>query len=98
MAIAQRSRAPRERQVQSSSAGTVARLVAFLVLLVHPNRREDAMCYSKDYWLHEQKKAEEARARQERRAGVVDKMLDDANKQGDRLKDATPVTDVAPAK
>jgi hypothetical protein len=56
------------------------------------------MCYSKDYWIHEQKKAEEARARQERRAGVVDKMLDDANKQGERLKDATPVTDVAPAK
>jgi hypothetical protein len=56
------------------------------------------MCYSRDYWIFEQKKAEEARARQERRAGAIDKMLDDANKQGDRLKDAPRVTDVAPAK
>jgi hypothetical protein len=78
--------------------GTAARSAAFLVLLVHPNRRENAMCYSRDYWIFEQKKAEETRARQERRAGVVDKMLDDANKQGERSKDAAPVTDVAPAK
>jgi hypothetical protein len=56
------------------------------------------MCYSRDYWIFEQKKAEEARARQERSVGVIDKMLDDANKQGERLKDIAPVTDVTPAK
>jgi hypothetical protein len=35
---------------------------------------------------------------QERRTGVIDKLLDDANKQGDKVKEATPVKDVAPAK
>jgi hypothetical protein len=60
---------------------------------------EDAMCYSRDYKLFDdqQQKAQE-QANQERRTGVIDKLLDDANKQGDKAKEATPVRYVAPAK
>ena len=58
------------------------------------------MCYEIDYkFLAEQKKAQEARIKQERRAGVVDQLLNDANKQGDDAKtEGTPVKEVAPAK
>ena len=57
------------------------------------------MCYSRDYKVFEdqQKKAQE-QANQGRRTGVIDKLLDDANKQGDNVKEATSVKDVAPAK
>jgi hypothetical protein len=60
---------------------------------------EETMCYSRDYKVFEdqQKKAQE-QANQGRRTGVIDKLLDDANKQGDKAKEATPVKDVAPAK
>jgi hypothetical protein len=60
---------------------------------------EETMCYSRDYKVFEdqQKKAQE-QANQGRRTGVIDKLLDDANKQGDKVKEATPVKDVAPAK
>jgi hypothetical protein len=57
------------------------------------------MCYSRDFkpFDDQQKKAQE-QANQERRTGVIDKLLDDANKQGEKAKEATPVKDVAPAK
>ncbi|MFL6816239.1 MAG: hypothetical protein ACJ8EK_19635 [Bradyrhizobium sp.] len=58
---------------------------------------EDAMCYSRDYRIFD-KKAKEAREQQERRTGVIDKLLADANKQGENAKEATPVKDIAPAK
>jgi hypothetical protein len=60
---------------------------------------EETMCYSRDYKVFEdqQKKAQE-QANQGRRTGVIDKLLDDANKQGDKVKEATPVKDVASAK
>ena len=56
------------------------------------------MCYSRDYQIFEdqEKKAQE-QANQERRSGVIDKLLDDANKQGDKAKEI-PVKDIAPAK
>ena len=58
------------------------------------------MCWELDYKLFaEQKKAQETRVKQEHRAGVIDKLLNDANKQGERTNvEGTPVKEVAPAK
>ena len=58
------------------------------------------MCWEMDYRLFaEQKKAQEARAKQEQRAGVIDQLLDDANKQGEKTKvEVMSTTEVAPAK
>ncbi len=58
------------------------------------------MCWEIDYkfWA-EQKKAQETRIKQEQRAGVIDQLLNDANKQGEKPNvEATPVKEVAPAK
>jgi hypothetical protein len=61
---------------------------------------EDSMCYEIDYQiLATQKKAEEARIKQEQRAGVIDQLLNEANKQSDDTKtQGTPVNEVIPAK
>jgi protein-disulfide isomerase len=61
---------------------------------------EDSMCYEIDYQiLAAQKKAQEARIKQEQRAGVIDQLLNEANKQGDKTNvEGTPVEEVAPAK
>ena len=58
------------------------------------------MCYEIDYkFFAEQKKAQEARIKQDRRAGVIDQLLNEANKQGDDTKtEGTPVNEVVPAK
>jgi hypothetical protein len=56
------------------------------------------MCFSREYRSFEQKKAEEAKVQQQRRAGVIDEMLNEANKEAEQPKEATPVKDVAPAK
>jgi len=58
------------------------------------------MCWEMDYKLFaEQKKAQETRVKQEQRAGVIDKLLNDANKQGEKTKvEGTPVKEVTPAK
>ena len=58
------------------------------------------MCWEIDYkfWA-EQKKVQEARLKQEQRAGVIDQLLNDANKQGEQPPvEATPVKEAAPAK
>jgi hypothetical protein len=69
------------------------------ILSVRAPQMEEAMCYSRDYKVFEdQQKKAQAQANQERHTGVIDKLLDDANKQGDKAKEATPVKDVAPAK
>ena len=62
--------------------------------------KEDAMCYERDYKIFEdQKKAEDTRVVQERRAGLIDRLLNDANKHGEKTKaDETPVKEAAPAK
>ena len=53
------------------------------------------MCWEMDYkFFAEQKKAQETRIKEEQRAGVIDKLLSEANKQSD----AAPVKEVAPAK
>jgi hypothetical protein len=59
------------------------------------------MCWEIDYrFLAEQKKAQEARIRQEeQRSGVIRVLLSEANKQGDESKtEATPIKEAAPAK
>ena len=62
--------------------------------------KEDAMCYERDYKIFEdQKKAEDTRVVQERRAGLIDRLLNDANKHGGKTKaEETPVKEAAPAK
>jgi hypothetical protein len=52
-----------------------------------------------DYkFLAEHKKAQEARAKKEQRAGVIDQLLNDANKQDQKTNvEGTPATEVAPA-
>ena len=65
-----------------------------------PSRMEDSMCWEIDYkFFAEQKKAQETRIKQERRAGVIDQLLNEANKQDDDTKTkGTPVNEVIPAK
>ena len=60
---------------------------------------DGTMCWEMDYkFFAEQKKAQEARAKQEQRAGVIDQLLNDANKQDQKTNvEGTPVTEVAPA-
>jgi len=58
------------------------------------------MCWEIDYrFFAEQKKAHEAQIKQQQRAGVIDQLLNDANKQGDDTKTkGTPVNEVVSAK
>jgi hypothetical protein len=60
---------------------------------------EDMMCWEMDYeFVSAQKKAQEARIKQEQRAGVIDHLLNDANKHGEKANvEATPATEVATA-
>ena len=57
------------------------------------------MCWEMDYkFLAEHEKTQEARAKQEQRAGVIDQLLNDANKQDEKTNvEGTPVTEVASA-
>lgn len=56
------------------------------------------MCWEIDYKLFaEQKKAKEVE--QQRRAGVIDQLLNEANKQGDKSNiEEMPAKETAPAK
>jgi len=58
------------------------------------------MCWEIDYkFFAEQKKAQEARITQEQRAGVINQLLDEANKQDEKTNvEEMPVKEVAPAK
>ena len=58
------------------------------------------MCYARDYKVFDdQKKAEDTQVVQERRAGLIDRLLNAANKHGEKTKaEGTPVKEVAPAK
>jgi hypothetical protein len=60
---------------------------------------EDLMCWEIDYsFFAEQKKAQEARLKQEQRAGVIDQLLNDANKQGKKAEaEEASVKEVTPA-
>src|SRR5215472_8838390 len=66
--------------------GTVDRIAELLYCWCAP-QMEDAMCYERDYRIFEdRKKAEDTRVVQERRAGLIDRLLDDANKHGEKTK------------
>ena len=58
------------------------------------------MCWEMDYkFFAEQKKAQETRIREEQRAGVIHKLLNEANKQGESTNvEGTQAKEVAPAK
>jgi hypothetical protein len=59
---------------------------------------EDAMCWEIDYKFLEQKKAQETRIKQERRAGLIDGLLNQANTQSEKTAEETPVKEAVPAK
>jgi hypothetical protein len=61
---------------------------------------EDPMCWEIDYKLFaELEKARETKVKQEQRAVVIDNLLNEANRQGDKTNvDGTTVKEVAPAK
>jgi hypothetical protein len=63
-----------------------------------PSRMEDTMCWEIDYkFFAEQKKAKEIE--QQRRAGVIDQLLNEAQKQDDKSNvEKTPIKETAPAK
>ena len=65
-----------------------------------PPRMEDLMCWEMDYkFLAEQKKTQDARIKQEQRAGIIENLLREANKQGDKTNvEGTPVKEVTSAK
>lgn len=57
------------------------------------------MCWEIDYkFFAEQKKAQEARIKQERRAGIVDQLLNEASKQDEKTVEEMPLKEVVPAK
>jgi hypothetical protein len=58
------------------------------------------MCWEMDYKLFaEQRKAQETRIKQEQRASLIDSLLNEANKQGEKTDvQETVVKEVAPAK
>ena len=57
------------------------------------------MCWEIDYrFFADQKKAQEAQIKQEQRAGVINELLNEANKQGEKTEaEGTPVKEVSPA-
>ena len=57
------------------------------------------MCWEIDYkFFAEQKKAQQTRIEQERRAGVIHQLLNEANKQGEPSNvEGTPAKETAPA-
>jgi len=84
-----------------SCAGNVSEpyAIIFVVPLV-PSPMEDPMCWEIDYkFFAEQKKAQDARIKQEKRAGVIDRLLNQVNEQGEKTEvEAAPPQEVAPAK
>jgi hypothetical protein len=60
---------------------------------------EDSMCWEIDYkFFAEQKKAHEARIKQQQRAGVIDQLLSEASKQADDTQTEKPQDEVVAAK
>jgi hypothetical protein len=57
------------------------------------------MCWEIDYQFWAEQTKAEAQKKQEQRAGLIDQLLNEANKQGDDTKtEGTPVNEVIPAK
>jgi hypothetical protein len=54
-----------------------------------PSPMENSMCWEMDYrFFAEQKKAQETRIKEEQRAGVIDKLLSEANKKRKHQRNA----------
>jgi hypothetical protein len=87
---------PRPRALR---AGRNCGLYSGVVMALVPPRMEDTMCWEVDYkFVAEQKKAQENRVKQEQRAGVIDQLLNNANKQDEDTKvEVAQVTEVTPA-
>jgi hypothetical protein len=57
------------------------------------------MCWEMDYKFFAEQKKQETRIKQQRRADLIDQLLNDANEQGKETKvEETPAKEVAPAK
>ena len=58
------------------------------------------MCWEMDEWFYaEQEKAKKAKAREEHGAGVIENLLNEANKEAEKPQaEPASVTEVAPAK
>jgi len=57
------------------------------------------MCWEIDYrFFEEHRKAQENKIKQKERAGLVDQLLKDANKQAEGAAEGTSIKEVAPAK
>jgi hypothetical protein len=57
------------------------------------------MCWEIDYrFFEEQRKAQEKKIKEEQRAGVVDQLLKEANKQAEEPAETMPIKEIAPAK
>jgi hypothetical protein len=61
---------------------------------------EESMCWEMDHSLFvEQGKAKKAKVAKKERAGVIENLLNEANKEAEKANvDATPVNEVMPAK
>jgi Rps23 Pro-64 3,4-dihydroxylase Tpa1-like proline 4-hydroxylase len=65
----------------------------------HPQEMEDTMCWEIDYQFWAEQKKAEAQQKRDQRAGVIDQLLNDANKQTEaEVRDELPVKEVVPAK
>jgi hypothetical protein len=70
-----------------------------VVMPLVPLWMEDTMCWEIDYKLFAEQKKAQIRIEQERRAGVIDQLLNEANKQGEKSNiEGMPVKVAAPAK
>ena len=57
------------------------------------------MCWEMDYKFFAEQKKQETRIKQQRRADLIDQLLNDTNEQGKETKvEETPAREVAPAK
>ena len=83
----------------ASCSRTVDR-IAELLYGCCAKQMEDAMCYAKDYrFFDDQKKVEDTKVVQQRRAGLIARLLNAANKHGERTEaEKKPVKEVTPAK
>jgi hypothetical protein len=87
-----------DRQGQGSGlGGTMIRLAR-----CSAPQMEAAMCHSRDWWAYEERQKQEAKERQaaeERRAGLIQDLLADAEKQAETTKcEPAPIKEAAPAK
>jgi uncharacterized tellurite resistance protein B-like protein len=88
-----------DAQARHGRSDRLRRIAELLYCWCAP-QMEDAMCYAKDYKaFDDQKKAKDTQVVQERRAGLIDRLLNTANKDGEKTKaEGTLVKEVAPAK